>query len=108
MISFRLHELIISQFTAINRRSESPGRQYKGELPRTDEMKFAPAVLLIIALMDITAMASTNVDKAACKKVKQQIRAIEARMRDGYSAAQGIRLDERLRKLKEKRYKLCR
>ena len=29
-------------------------------------------------------------------------------MRNGYSAAQGIRFDERLRELKGKRYKLCR
>jgi hypothetical protein len=29
-------------------------------------------------------------------------------MRNGYSAAQGIRYDERLRELKEKRYQLCR
>jgi hypothetical protein len=71
-------------------------------------MKIVPTVFLIIALMDTTANASPSIDKAACEKVKQQIRAIEARMRDGYSAAQGIRLDERLRKLKEKRYKLCR
>jgi hypothetical protein len=39
--------------------------------------------------------------------VKKKIRAIEARMRDGYTAAQGIRYDARLRELREKRYRLC-
>jgi hypothetical protein len=52
--------------------------------------------------------AKQQYDKAACEKVKQQIRSIQARMRNGYSAAEGIRLDERMRELKKKRYKLCR
>ena len=71
-------------------------------------MRFAVATLVLFILASQSVDAGTDKDRAACEKVKQQIRAIEARMRDGYSAAQGIRLDERLRKLKEKRYKLCR
>jgi len=64
----------------------------------------AAIALTLVALTPATA----DKDREACKKVKQQIREIEARMRSGYSAAQGIRLEERLRKLKDKRYKLCR
>ncbi len=44
----------------------------------------------------------------SCKTIKEQIRNIESRMRQGYTAAQGIKLDERLRKLREKRRKACR
>ncbi len=65
-------------------------------------------VLTLVVLAAPLAAAHPANDKAACEKVKQQIRLIETKMRNGYSAAQGIRLEERLRKLKEKRYELCR
>jgi hypothetical protein len=64
------------------------------------------ALLLVLATMHSEAHAQD--DAAACEKVKQQVRSIQAKMRNGYSAAQGIRYEERLRELKEKRYKLCR
>ena len=63
-------------------------------------------LLLILATLQSETIARD--DEAACEKVKQQIRSIQTKMRNGYSAAQGIRYDERLRELKEKRYKLCR
>ena len=65
------------------------------------------AFLLAMAISLLTANTWAT-DRDACEAVKKQIRQIEARMRNGYSAAQGIRYDERLRKLKEKRYKVCR
>jgi hypothetical protein len=65
-------------------------------------------MLLALLLAALTGSASEQKDKAACEKVKQQIRSIQTRMRNGYSAAEGIRLDERIRELKKKRYKLCR
>lgn len=46
--------------------------------------------------------------KQACIEVKQKIRDLQSRMRAGYTAAQGIRLDERMRKLKDKRRRVCR
>lgn len=64
--------------------------------------------VLLAALISTSASAGPPDEKAKCEKIKQQIRAIEARMRDGYSAAQGIRYETRLRELKEKRYKICR
>jgi hypothetical protein len=67
-----------------------------------------PALALLSLTWLCTTPAAAPTDRAACEKVKQQIREIESRMRNGYSAAQGIRYQERLRKLKEKRYKLCR
>jgi hypothetical protein len=47
-------------------------------------------------------------DALACDEVKQNIREIEARMRTGYTRAQGERYEARLRKLKLKRSRLCR
>ena len=70
-------------------------------------MKLAVLLLLAVALLP-TAVAEAQRNKEDCEKVKRQIRVIEAKMRNGYSAAQGIRLEERLRLLKDKRYKVCR
>jgi hypothetical protein len=64
-------------------------------------------ILLLFLLAGAPILAQSN-DEAACEKVKQQIRDIESKMRSGYSAAQGIRYDEKLRQLKGKRSKLCR
>jgi len=71
-------------------------------------MKPAAWMLLLIISVLAPVHAGNGNDKAACEQVKKKIRAIEARMRDGYSASQGIRYEARLRALKEKRYKLCR
>lgn len=67
-----------------------------------------PGIVLVCFAALLASQPSAATDRAACEKVKQQIREIEARMRNGYTAAQGIRLEARLRKLKDKRYKLCR
>lgn len=71
-------------------------------------MKTIAWTLLFVILSQSPADAGGKADKAACEEVKQKIRAIEARMRNGYTAAQGIRHDTRLRELRDKRYKLCR
>ncbi len=71
-------------------------------------MRATAWMLMLVVLVQVPAYADRKSDKAACDKVKQQIHVIESRMRDGYSAAQGIRYDTRLRELKDKRYKLCR
>jgi hypothetical protein len=70
-------------------------------------MKTIAWMLLFVTLLQCPADAGGQPDKAACAAVKKKIRAIEARMRDGYTAAQGIRYDARLRELREKRYRLC-
>jgi hypothetical protein len=70
-------------------------------------MKTVAWMLLFVTLLQCPADAGGKPDKAACEAVKKKIRAIEARMRDGYTAAQGIRYDARLRELREKRYRLC-
>ena len=71
-------------------------------------MNSAAWMLLLIMLLLEPVHAGNKDDKDACEQVKVKIRMIESRMRNGYSAAQGIRYEARLRELKEKRYKLCR
>ena len=63
--------------------------------------------MLLTAAMSPSVAADDRRD-AECAKVKAQIRKLEARMRRGYTAAQGVKFDARMRELKDKRYKLCR
>jgi len=72
-------------------------------------MKILTATMLCACLLlNASALAKTQSEKDACQKVKDKIEAIQSRMRAGYSASQGIRYDERLRKLRDQRYRLCR
>jgi hypothetical protein len=59
-------------------------------------------------LIPAAGSARSNCDKAACNEVKAEIRDIEARMRAGYSRAQGEKYEAKLRKLKRKRKDICR
>lgn len=63
---------------------------------------------LTLATGSLTALADRKADEAACAEVKAKIRNIEARMRAGYTFAEGERYNEKLRVLKAKRAKLCR
>ena len=64
------------------------------------------ALIMLAAAAD--APADRRLREAECAEVKAKIRNIEARMRAGYSRAQGERYNEKLRELKAKRAKLCR
>lgn len=74
----------------------------------------ATARLTILLLYGLLAMSPADAapdrqaKKKACAEIKLKIRKLESRMRAGYSASQGIRLEERLRELKKKRYRVCR
>lgn len=65
-------------------------------------------VALVCLLAPVAGTARSNCDKVACSDVKEEIREIEARMRSGYSRAQGEKYEARLRKLKRKRKSVCR
>ena len=52
--------------------------------------------------------ADRAADAAACRQVNAQIRRVESQMRAGYSAKRGVQLEARLRKLRDKRYRICR
>ena len=62
----------------------------------------------VLMLTLSTVLAADHCERWTCDEVKAQIREIEARMRAGYSHAQGLRYEERLRELKDCRYRLCR
>ncbi|MEM8816969.1 MAG: hypothetical protein AAGE85_14170 [Pseudomonadota bacterium] len=69
-----------------------------------------PYLLLLLSftvLAPTIAVADRDRDRQ-CRKIDETIRKIEARMRRPYTAAQGVRFDERLRELKRKRYEDCR
>ena len=63
--------------------------------------------LVVINLAFASVSAAPNSDKAECEKVRVEIRKIESRMRSGYSGRQGEKLNEKLRKLKARRFRLC-
>ena len=67
----------------------------------------AGMLLAALLIVPTTGLADRKTE-AACAEVKAKIRNIEARMRAGYTRAQGERYNEKLRELKAKRYKLCR
>lgn len=61
-----------------------------------------------LVVMATAVHADDHCERWTCDEVKAEIREIEARMRSGYTAAQGLRYEERLRELRECRYRLCR
>lgn len=69
-------------------------------------MRTALSVILVIAAQ--AAMSAEPADRKACEKVKRDIARLESRMRAGYTAKQGRRLEERLRELRVRRYRVCR
>jgi outer membrane lipoprotein-sorting protein len=72
-------------------------------------MKTLAVITLCACLfLNVQVQAKTQSEKEACQKVKDKIEAIQSRMRTGYSASQGRRYEERLRELRDKRYRLCR
>ena len=72
---------------------------------KRDKAALTSLVLLLIAPF---SLADDHCARWTCEEVKAEIREIEARMRAGYSHAQGLRYEQRLRELKDCRYRLCR
>lgn len=71
-------------------------------------MRVRLAIVVLAAVLAVPAAGHGNRDRVECEKVKQKIRKVEARMRQGYTRAQGERLAERLRELRALRSKFCR
>lgn len=71
-------------------------------------MKLRVFNALVMASVFVAPAPAALPDSDACERIKQQIRRVESRMRAGYTAAEGRRLEERLRELKTRRSKLCR
>jgi hypothetical protein len=65
--------------------------------------------LLIFALLWLShPLLAGETREDECKAVKEEIRRIQARMRSGYNAAQGVKLNAKLLELRERRLKVCR
>ena len=71
-------------------------------------MRKMTALLIAICLAVTMVQAAGNRDKSECARIREKIRKIESRMRAGYTNKQGEKYNEQLRKLKAKRYELCR
>lgn len=67
-------------------------------------------MLLVFALLTAAAAApaADRPDEEKCEEVKEKIRKVQDRMRSGYSAAEGVRLNEKLLELRKRRRKVCR
>lgn len=64
--------------------------------------------LPVIALLCLPPAApAAERDEQECEAVKEKIRKVQSRMRRGYSAEQGVKLNARLLELREKRKKVC-
>lgn len=82
--------------------------QYNGNRIEEADMKRLWIVALALLIPATQGNARPDCDALACDEIKQAIREIEARMRAGYTRAQGERYEARLRRLKQKRRRLCR
>lgn len=70
----------------------------------------ALTLLLLVPILTLTATPGHTHDycaKAKCEETRQRIKKIESKMRQGYSASQGEKLAEELRKQRKLRSKRC-
>lgn len=63
------------------------------------------SVLLVLSL---PVLSDEKERPSECDKTKQKIRHIQSKMRSGYTRSQGEKMEAQLRKLREKRKKVCR
>jgi hypothetical protein len=54
------------------------------------------------------SQAKSDCSKQECEKTRQKIAKIESKMRQGYRASQGVKMDDELRRLRKLRSKQCR
>jgi hypothetical protein len=74
-----------------------------------------PIIALLLVALSLAARSATHAEcrsraecKEACAEAKQKIRTIQSRMRSGYNAVQGERMQAELRRLRAIRAKVCR
>jgi hypothetical protein len=76
-------------------------------LSRAETMQYL-AALFIWALGAANGPSATEERRQECAETKAKIRKIESKMRQGYTAKQGVRMEDELRRLREKRSRVCR
>lgn len=70
--------------------------------------KTLPLALGLLALSVVVPAADRADREKECAAVKEKIRDVQQRLRRGYGAAEGVRLNRKLLELRKKRAKLCR
>ncbi len=65
-------------------------------------------LVLLIVLSPLVGFAHNDCPKAKCEETKQKIEKIRAKMRSGYTRAQGEKMEAELRSLRAIRSKRCR
>ncbi len=70
-------------------------------------MRYLPFIVLGLLCLPAPSPAADR-EEDECKAVKEQIRKLQSRMRRGYSAKEGVKLNAKLLELREKRAKACR
>jgi len=76
---------------------------------RFTNLQFIGLLLALVVLQPTEiAVAQNGQSKDKCERTKQKIAKIHSKMRQGYTASQGVRMDEALRRLKKLRSKYCR
>lgn len=63
--------------------------------------------IVFIICSSIITLAADKQEQTECAKIERQIRDIQAKMRRGYSARQGEKLNATLRELRARRAKVC-
>ena len=76
---------------------------------RSTNLHFIGLLLALVVLQPAEIAAAQNGNsKEKCEKTKQKIAKLHSKMRQAYTASQGVRMDEELRRLKKLRSKYCR
>jgi hypothetical protein len=78
-------------------------------------MECSKPKLILIKIVASTLVASVSdshaheaCTKQECEKTRQKIAKIESKMRQGYRASQGVKMNDELRRLRKLRSKQCR
>lgn len=71
-------------------------------------MRVLLAFLLCLVFATKAAPLATDEREVKCAETREKIRRIESKMRQGYTAKQGIKMQEELRSLRELRKRICR
>jgi hypothetical protein len=77
-------------------------------LSRIGIVRLLLAFMLYLVYSATVLPAPMDERELKCVETREKIRKIESKMRQGYSAKQGVRMQEELRSLREKRRRLCR
>ncbi len=71
-------------------------------------MRPVPVIVSLCLLLPAVVSAHNYCPKAKCEETRQKIEKIQARMRQGYTRAQGEKMEAELRSLRAIRSKRCR